>query len=116
MALSPTAMAFVSSIMVYATGCVALPALVALVADQAASNESGALLGSLQSLQELLAAIAYPTYSRVLAWGISDAHKMIGPSAPFFIAAGILAIALMVSRVVLDTREIDDELANHKPS
>ena len=45
------------------------------------------MLGSLQSLQELLAAIAYPTYSRVFAWGINDAGSKVSPSLCFILGS-----------------------------
>ena len=47
-----------------------LIALTALVASQAPEGDRGAVLGGLQTLQELVSAAGYPLYGRLLASGL----------------------------------------------
>ena len=81
--------AFVASIAVCGLGCVAVPALTALVASQAPEGDRGAVLGGLQTLQELVSAAGYPLYGRLLAAGLRP-QSPVGPGAPFFAAALVL--------------------------
>ena len=62
--LADTPGRFFGAIWASSLGCVCVPALVAFLANTAAPAERGALLGGLQTLQELTAALGYPFYAR----------------------------------------------------
>ncbi|KAJ1453452.1 major facilitator superfamily domain-containing protein [Pelagophyceae sp. CCMP2097] len=96
---------FVAAIVGCGVGCVALPALVSLVASQAAATERGAVLGGLQTLQELCAAAAYPIYGRVFANAIDPARRgnslLASPAAPFYLAATFLFSGCVAASLTL---------------
>ena len=66
--------------------------MTAIVADCAAPAARGAVLGGLQTLQELASAAGYPLYGRLLAYGLRS-DTTAGPGAPFLAAAGWMVIA-----------------------
>ena len=89
--------------LVYATlytsvGCIAIPALTAFIANQALPHERGAVLGGLETLNELCLALAHTTYGRTLALFISDRAPIKLPGAPFVLASGFLVAGLTVAR------------------
>ena len=59
-ALAPTGPQYVAAIVVCGFGAVAVPALTSIVAGAADRNSKGAVLGGLQTLQELASAAGYP--------------------------------------------------------
>ena len=69
-ALAPTGPQYVAAIVVCGFGAVAVPALTSIVAGAADRNSKGAVLGGLQTLQELASAAGYPLYGRLLARGL----------------------------------------------
>jgi MFS transporter, DHA1 family, tetracycline resistance protein len=63
-------------------------------AVQAEPAERGALLGAVETLQELCEAVGHSGYGRLFAYFISDAAPVRLPGAPF-IAAGSLMLAAL---------------------
>jgi len=84
-ASSPPSLVY--SVLFTSVGCICIPALVAFIANQAQPNERGALLGGLETLQELCLALAHSTYGRVFGYFISDKAPIRLPGAPFILAA-----------------------------
>ena len=97
--LAPTPLQFVAWIFVVSVGCMAVPALQALITNLANPDERGALLGALGSLSELTSAIASTMYAAVLAaftsesppWGL----KLQGMH--FIVGAGFLLLAFVIA-------------------
>jgi len=83
-----TAGALVGSVLFMALGCIAIPALVSLIAEQALPAERGAMLGALQTLQDLCDAVAFSGYGRLFARSIQPPAS--APGAVFLLAAGLL--------------------------
>jgi len=88
----------IASTLLTSVGCICIPALVAFIANQAAPAERGALLGALETLQELCLAIAHSSYGRLFAFSISDAAPMRLPGAVFLAASAYMLGALAVIR------------------
>jgi len=86
----------VYSMLVMSIGCIGTVALVTLIANQAEPNERGALLGGLETLQELCEALAHSGYGRLFAYSISDKAPFQFAGAPFAAAAAIMLAALGV--------------------
>ena len=80
----------------------AVPALTALVASQAAPAARGAVLGGLQTLQELASAVGYPLYGRLLARGLTGGV----PGAPFFAAPRPRSALRVASERCCDKRSL----------
>ena len=96
-ALAPTGPRYVAAIVVCGFGAVAVPALTSIVAGAADRNSKGAVLGGLQTLQELASAAGYPLYGRLLARGLDgDAGVPVG--APYFAAAAFLVLGALQAR------------------
>jgi len=95
--LAPTPMGFVAGIFVVSIGCVAVPAVQALIANLAAEGERGALLGALGSLNELTAAISSTMYASLLAYFTSDNSPVNIPGGHFMVGAGFLLIAWSIA-------------------
>ena len=96
-ALAPSGKAFVASILVCGCGAVAVPALTAVVASCAEPATRGAVLGGLQTLQELASAAGYPIYGRLLARGLKP-ESSVGPGLPFVAAAAWMVLASLQAR------------------
>ena len=86
----------VVSVLLASSGCICIPSLIAFIANQAAPAERGALLGGLETLQELCEALAYPAYGRIFGYFISDTARVKMPGAPFLLATGVLLAGLGV--------------------
>ena len=86
----------VLSTLVTSLGCICIHALIAFIANQAASDERGAVLGGIETLNELTLAIAHSGYGRTLALFISDKAPMKLPGAPFVLASAILVVAFAI--------------------
>ena len=96
-ALAQTGPRYVAAIVVCGFGAVAVPALTSIVAGAADRNAKGAVLGGLQTLQELASAAGYPLYGRLLARGLDgDAGVPVG--APYFAAAAFLVLGALQAR------------------
>lgn len=91
--LAPTPPGFVASIAVVAMGCVCLPALQALLANQAAPAERGALLGAVGSLNEITGALGSTMYASILALFTSDQAPLPIPGMHFLIGTALLLVA-----------------------
>ena len=87
----------VPSVLLSSVGCVCLPALTAFIANQAADDERGAVLGGIETLNELCLALAHSFYGRTLALFISDKAPLKLPGAPFLMAAAFILAGLGVS-------------------
>ena len=61
---------------------------------QADPAERGALLGAVETLQELMEAVGHSGYGRLFALCISEASPLKLPGSPFFVASGLLVAAL----------------------
>ena len=96
-ALAPTGPQYVAAIVVCGFGAVAVPALTSIVAGAADRNSKGAVLGGLQTLQELASAAGYPLYGRLLARGL-DGDTGIPVGAPYFAAAAFLVLGALQAR------------------
>lgn len=94
--LSGSARGVVISTLVSSVGCIAIPALIAFIANQAEPHERGAVLGGIETLNELCLAIAHSTYGRTLALFISDSAPFRLPGAPFVLASGCIMASLVV--------------------
>lgn len=90
-ARASTPSGFVGAVAVCGAGAVAVPALTALVAAQAPADARGAVLGGLQTLQELASAVGFPLYGRLLARGL-EPGSAVGPGAPFLAAAAFMVL------------------------
>jgi len=90
--LAPTPPPFIFGIFVTAIGCMALPALQAVMANLAKPGERGALLGAVGSVTELTGAIGSTMYAVLLAKFTADGALLGGkfPGAHFFVAASLL--------------------------
>ena len=86
----------VLSTLVSSVGCIAIPAMIAFIANQAEPHERGAVLGGVETLNELCLAIAHSAYGRTLALFISDAAPFKLPGAPFVLASGFIMASLAV--------------------
>ena len=86
----------VLSVLMSSVGCIAIPALIAFISNQAAPDERGALLGGVETLSELCLAIAHSTYGRTLALFISANAPMKLPGAPFIMASVFILASLGV--------------------
>mmetsp|Transcript_38851 Transcript_38851/g.90865 ORF Transcript_38851/g.90865 Transcript_38851/m.90865 type:complete len:143 (+) Transcript_38851:207-635(+) len=91
--LAATPPLFFGAIFLTSIGTVCLPATVAFLANMAAEEERGALLGGLQTLQELCSALALFLYGRLFAFAISERAPVRLPGIPFIAAAGFLVLA-----------------------
>ena len=97
--LAPTAAQFVMWIFVVSVGCMAVPALQALITNLANPDERGALLGALGSLSELTSAVASTMYASILAsftsatppWGVQL------PGMHFIVGASFLLVAFGIA-------------------
>lgn len=96
-ALAPTGGKYVAAIILCGFGAVAVPALTSLVAGAAGRDSKGAVLGGLQTLQELASAAGYPLYGRLLARGL-QAESGVPMGAPYFVAAGFLMLGALQAR------------------
>ena len=68
-----------------------------IVAGAADRNSKGAVLGGLQTLQELASAAGYPLYGRLLAKGL-EGESDVPVGAPYFAAAAFLALGALQAR------------------
>jgi len=93
-AFAHTPSRLVSSILFMSVGCIGTVSLVAFISNQAEPAERGALLGAVETLQELCEAVGHSGYGRLFAYFISDAAPVRLPGAPF-IAAGSLMLAAL---------------------
>jgi len=91
-AFARTPAALVSCVLFMTLGCIALPALVSFVAAQAPPAERGALLGALETLQDLCDTLAFSGYGRLFAASIEPPAKL--PGAVFLVAAALLSAFL----------------------
>jgi len=82
------------SVLLTSVGCIGTVSLVAFIANQADPAERGALLGAVETLQELMEALGHSGYGRLFAFAISDASALKLPGSPFLVASGLLLAAL----------------------
>jgi len=95
--LAHTPVGVVSSVLLMSVGCIGTVALVAFIANQAPASERGALLGGLETLQELCEAFAHSGYGRLFAFSISNAAPARLPGACFLAASACMLAALGVA-------------------
>jgi len=65
------------------------PATTALVSHRTAQNEYGVQMGAQQTLRGIMAIVG--------PWGATLAFQYLGPAVPFYIAAGVVALAAVVA-------------------
>lgn len=97
--LAPTPPSFIFGIFVTSIGCMALPALQAVLANLAKPEERGALLGAVGSLTELTGAIGSTVYAVLLANFTADGAILGGifPGGHFFVAASLLLLGWVIA-------------------
>lgn len=98
--LAPTPPPFIFGIFVTAIGCMALPALQAVMANLAKPGEKGALLGAVGSVTELTGAIGSTMYAVLLASFTAADGALLGgkfPGGHFFVAASLLLTGWIIA-------------------
>lgn len=88
--LSTTPKAVVGSVLLTSIGCIGTVSLVAFIVNQAAPAERGALLGAVETLQELMEAFGHSGYGRLFALAISEKAVRKLPGVPFLVASTLL--------------------------
>lgn len=107
--LSPTPAGFVGFIFVVSVGCMAVPALQALLTNLGNPDERGALLGGLGSLNELTSAVASTMYAAVLAAFTSDNPPLPLQGMHFILGAGFLLVGFAIASYAFSN--FSDEVA-----
>lgn len=100
-AFARTPKTLVSSVFLSSVGCIGTVSLVAFISAQAPPNQRGALLGAVETLQELMEAFGHSFYGRFFAYCISDGSALAQPGAPFVLASALLLAALASIRRTL---------------
>ena len=100
-AFARTPKTLVSSVFLSSIGCIGTVSLVAFISGQAEPNQRGALLGAVETLQELMEAFGHSFYGRLFAYCISDGSALAQPGTPFVLASALLLAALASIRRTL---------------
>ena len=95
-AFAHTPLKLVLSTLLTSVGCICIPALVAFIANQAEPAERGALLGALETLQELTDAFAHSSYGRIFGASITETARVKLPGAVFLAASTYMLGGLAV--------------------
>ena len=74
-----------------------MPAAQAMMTHRVSEREQGELQGALQSLRSITFIIGPVLFLRTFSWFIDPKHPVHLPGAPYFLAALLLFIAMMMS-------------------
>jgi DHA1 family tetracycline resistance protein-like MFS transporter len=88
---------FLASIPVISLWNVSMPAAQAMMTHRVSEKEQGELQGALQSLRSITFIIGPVLFSQTFSWFIDPTHPVHLPGAPYFLAALLLFVAMLMS-------------------
>jgi DHA1 family tetracycline resistance protein-like MFS transporter len=88
---------FLASIPILSLWNVSMPAAQAMMTHRVSEKEQGELQGALQSLRSITFIIGPVLFSQTFSWFIDPRHPVHLPGAPYFLAALLLFIAMLMS-------------------
>ena len=89
-----------ASIPVISLWNISMPAAQSMMTHRVSEREQGELQGALQSMRSITFIIGPVLFSQVFAWFINPKHSLYLPGAPYYLAAAMLFVAmLMATRV-----------------
>lgn len=95
--LARTGTLFLSSIPIISIWNISMPAAQAMMTHRVSEREQGELQGALQSLRSITFIIGPVLFSQTFRWFIDPKLPVHLPGAPYFLAALLLFIAMMMS-------------------
>jgi MFS transporter, DHA1 family, tetracycline resistance protein len=91
---------FLASIPVISLWNISMPAAQSMMTHRVSEREQGELQGALQSMRSITFIIGPVLFSQVFSWFIDPKHSLHLPGAPYYLAAAMLFVAmLMATRV-----------------
>ena len=88
---------FLASIPVISLWNISMPAAQSMMTHRVSEREQGELQGALQSMRSITFIIGPVLFSQVFSWFIDPKHSIHLPGAPYYLAAAMLFIAMLMS-------------------
>jgi MFS transporter, DHA1 family, tetracycline resistance protein len=95
--LARTGALYVVSIPVISIWNISFPAAQGMMTHRVSEREQGELQGAIQSLRSIAFVIGPFLFSGIFAWFISPKHSLYIPGAPYYLAAALLFIAMLLA-------------------
>ncbi|HXM74368.1 MAG TPA: MFS transporter, partial [Chthoniobacterales bacterium] len=95
--LAKTGTWLLASIPIMSLWNISMPAAQSMMTHRVSEREQGELQGALQSLRSITFIIGPILFFRVFGWFIDPKHPIQLPGAPFYLAAGLLFTAMLMS-------------------
>src|SRR4030081_2694547 len=95
--LAKTGAWLLASIPIMSLWNISMPAAQSMMTHRVSEREQGELQGALQSLRSITFIIGPILFFRVFGWFIDPKHPIQLPGAPFYLAAGLLFTAMLMS-------------------
>jgi DHA1 family tetracycline resistance protein-like MFS transporter len=94
---------FLASIPVISLWNISMPAAQSMMTRRVSEREQGELQGAIQSMRSITFIIGPVLFSQVFSWFIDPEHSMHLPGAPYYLAAVLLFIAMLMSTRIKDS-------------
>jgi DHA1 family tetracycline resistance protein-like MFS transporter len=97
MALAPRGFLFLTAIPFIALWGIAGPAMRSLMSQRVDHTAQGKLQGAINSLRSITGMAGPPLFTQVFAFSITSATTLHLPGAPYFLAAILLTLSLVIA-------------------
>src|SRR3954462_12177393 len=95
--MARTGATFIASIPIISLWNISMPAAQSMMTHRVSEREQGELQGAIQSLRSITFIIGPIMFLRVFSWFIDPKHGVHLPGAPYYLAALLLFIAMLMS-------------------
>src|SRR6202011_4349416 len=95
--IAKTGALFVGSIPIISLWNISMPAAQGMMTHRVSEREQGELQGALQSMRSITFILGPWMFLKIFGWSIDPKHALNLPGAPFYVAAGLLFAAMLMS-------------------
>src|SRR5437763_2265262 len=95
--IAKTGALFVASIPIISLWNISMPAAQGMMTHRVSEREQGELQGALQSMRSITFILGPWIFLKIFGWSIDPKHALNLPGAPFYVAAGLLFTAMLMS-------------------
>ena len=113
--LARNSAAYLASIPIISLWNIAMPAAQSMMTHRVSEKEQGELQGAIQSMRSITFIIGPWLFLKVFGWFIDPKHSIHIPGAPYYLAAGLLFVAMLMSTRIKQDRAISSSTGEAAP-
>src|SRR5947209_2532956 len=113
--LARNSAAYLASIPIISMWNIAMPAAQSMMTHRVSEKEQGELQGAIQSMRSITFIIGPWMFLKVFGWFINPKNPVHVPGAPYYLAAGLLFTAMLMSTRIRDARVVSTGTAATPP-